>query len=81
LRDGWNSNNFKQIDSALINKHKETIVNLLEDFDFEERLAMIKEIINTYSFSSNLEYLKLALQPSKSLFGSPVFDNINSYKS
>lgn len=31
----------------LLNRDKKTIVNLMEELDFEERLAVIKEIISS----------------------------------
>lgn len=45
LRDGKAFNTFKDIHSGLLNAHKQTVVNLMEDFDFEERLTIIHEIM------------------------------------
>ena len=47
FRDGKKSINFKESDSVLLNRHKEIVVNLMEDFDFEERLSIIKEVMNS----------------------------------
>jgi hypothetical protein len=30
----------------MINHDKETVINMMEDFDFEERLAIINEIMH-----------------------------------
>lgn len=47
FRDGKSSTSFKETDLVLLNRHKETVVNLMEDFDFEERLSMIHEIMHS----------------------------------
>lgn len=53
----------------------------MEDFDFEERYSVIKEIVNSEVIESNLKYFNLNLQPDKTFFGNPVTSTINSYKS
>jgi len=81
FRDGKKANFLKGSDLVLINRDKETIVNMMEDFDFEERLAIIQEIMNADPIQGNVQYLKIKGEEAKSFFGFPIFDNINSYKS
>ncbi len=47
FRDGQTSSSYRETDLVLLNRHKETVVNLMEDFDFEERLSMIHEIMHS----------------------------------
>lgn len=81
FRDGKQQQYFRDIDLALINREKEILINLMEDFDFEERLSIIKEVMKADHIESNLKYFKLELEPHKSFFGYPVFENVNHYKS
>lgn len=81
FRDGKLCKNYKYIDLCLLNRDKETIINLMEDFDFEERYSVIKEIINSEVVESNLRYFNFKLEPDKSFFGNPVVSTINNYKS
>jgi hypothetical protein len=47
FRDGKKANDFmKGADLVLINRDKEIVINQMEDFDFEERIAIINEIMN-----------------------------------
>lgn len=68
-------------DLILLNRDKETVLDSMEDFDIEERIAIINEIMNTQPISTNLKNLIITNEPCKSIFGFPVFDCINSYKS
>jgi hypothetical protein len=49
----------KGADLVLINRDKETAVSLKEDFDFEERLAIIQEIMSADPVQNNLKYFKI----------------------
>jgi len=47
FRDGKKSKDFMNgADLVLINRDKELVVNQMEDFDFEERIAVINEIMS-----------------------------------
>jgi hypothetical protein len=46
FRDGRLANHLKGSDLLMINHDKETVINMMEDFDFEERLAIINEIMH-----------------------------------
>lgn len=41
FRNGSESSSFKGADILLLNRDKETVVDMMEDFDFDERLAII----------------------------------------
>lgn len=41
----------------------------MEDFDFEERLSIIQEVMKADHIESNLKYFKIDLEPVKSFLG------------
>lgn len=53
----------------------------MEDFDFEERLSIIQEVMKADHIESNLKYFKIDLEPVKSFLGHQIFENVNKYKS
>ena len=53
----------------------------MEDFDFEERLSIIQEVMKADHIESNLKYFKIDLEPHKSFLGHSVFENVNNCKS
>lgn len=82
FRDGTKFNDFLNgSDLLLMNNDKEIVVDQMEDFEIEERIAIIKEIMNSEPVYFNLKHLNISNEPSKTIFGYPVYDNINSYKS
>lgn len=68
-------------DLILLNRDKETVLDSMEDFDIEERIAIINEIMSAEPVIYNLKNLHISNEPCKSFFGLPVVDCINSYRS
>lgn len=82
FRDGKNCNDFlKGADLILLNRDKEIVVDQFEDFEIEERAAIIKEIMSFEPIQTSLKNLRINNEACKSFFGFPVYDNINSYRS
>ena len=71
----------KGADLILLNRDKEFVVNQMEDFDFEERIAVINEIMNAEPVQVNLKYIKIRSEPCKSFFGFPITATVSSYRS
>lgn len=71
----------RNADLILLNRDKETVLDSMEDFDIEERIAIINEIMIAEPLQTSLKNLKITNEPCKSIFGFPVYDNINSYNS
>jgi hypothetical protein len=75
FRNGKIATDFmKGADLILINRDKEFVINQMEEFDFEERIAIINEIMNAEPVQCNLKYIKINSEPCKTLLGYPVFD-------
>lgn len=70
----------KNADLILINRHKETVVNQMEDFDFEERIAVINEIMMANPVQNNLKHIIFKSEICKSFFGFPLIETVSSYR-
>jgi len=82
FRDGVNSKDIlRGADLILLNRDKELAIDQFEEFEVDERIAIINEIMSTQPSYTNLRDIKIQNEPCKSFFGFEVFDNINSYRS
>ena len=81
FRDGRQADNFKDSDLILLNRDKETVVDLMGELEFEERVAIITELQNTDPVQSNLNYVNVRSEPCVTFFGNHCIEEINNYTS
>ncbi len=63
----------------LIHNDKQTVVDLMDELDFDERMLLIQQIMNSEPVHNSLQLLNINAVPSKSLFGNPIIQTINNY--
>lgn len=70
---------FADCDLLLINRSKRTVMNLLEELDQEEKVAILLDLINSDPVKGEFKIIDHKVSAAKTLMGKPKKRKINEW--
>ena len=70
---------FEDCDMVLLNRSKKTVVNLLEELDQEEKVAILHDLINSDPVKGEFKIVDHKVNAAKTVLGKPKRRKINDW--